>query len=87
MVGTSPNHRRHGLGRALYERFFDDVAGARRRRVTAITWPGNRSRSAFHRAMGFTPTTAPARRTCTAPRPTPTTTPTATTGSVFSREL
>ena len=54
MIGTSPNHRRRGLGRALYERFFADVAGAWRppgdRRST---WPGNRGSIAFHRAMGF----------------------------------
>ena len=25
MVGTSPNHRGAGLGRMLYERFFEDV--------------------------------------------------------------
>ena len=29
MIGTSPNHRRRGLGRTLYERFLADVAGAR----------------------------------------------------------
>ena len=55
MVGTSPNHRGAGLGRTLYERFFDDVRGRGARRVTAITWPGNRVSVAFHRSMGFTP--------------------------------
>ena len=28
LVATSPNHRRRGLGRMLYERFFDDVSSA-----------------------------------------------------------
>jgi L-amino acid N-acyltransferase YncA len=55
MVGVSPNHRRSGLGRTLYERFFDDVRGRGVRSVTAVTWPGNRASVAFHRAMGFTP--------------------------------
>ena len=53
MVGTSPNHRRRGLGRALYERFFEDVRERGVRRVTAVTWPGNRVSVGFHRAMGF----------------------------------
>ncbi len=59
MVATSPNHRGAGLGRALYERFFEDVRGRGVRRVTAITWPGNRVSIAFHRAMGFTPADGP----------------------------
>jgi ribosomal protein S18 acetylase RimI-like enzyme len=56
MVATDPNHRRVGLGRALYERFFEDVRARGVRRVTAITWPGNRVSVGFHRAMGFTAT-------------------------------
>ena len=55
MVATSPNHRGAGLGRALYERFFTDVRSRGVRRVTAITWPGNRASVGFHRAMGFRP--------------------------------
>ena len=55
MVATDPNHRAAGLGRALYERFFADVRERGVRRVTAITWPGNRVSVGFHRAMGFTP--------------------------------
>jgi len=55
MVGTSPNHRKAGLGRALYEQFFDDVRARGVRRVTAITWPANRVSVGFHRQMGFTP--------------------------------
>ena len=45
MVGTSPNHRGAGLGRMLYERFFEDMRGRGVRRVGAVTWPGNRSPS------------------------------------------
>jgi len=53
MVGTSPGHRRRGLGRTLYERFLADVAERGIRRVTSVTWPGNRGSIAFHRALGF----------------------------------
>lgn len=53
MVATSPNHRRSGLGRALYERFFDDVRSRGVRQVTAVTWPGNLVSVGFHRALGF----------------------------------
>jgi ribosomal protein S18 acetylase RimI-like enzyme len=59
MVATSPNHRRSGLGRTLYERFFEDAGSRGVRRVTAITWPGNRVSVGFHRAMGFTPVDGP----------------------------
>lgn len=55
MVGINPNHRRTGLGRALYERFFEDVRSRGVRHVTAVTWPGNRASVDFHRALGFTP--------------------------------
>ena len=54
-VATNPNVRRQGLGRALYERFFDDVAGRGVREVHSITWPGNRVSVGFHLAMGFEP--------------------------------
>lgn len=53
MVATSPNHRRSGLGRALYERFFEDVRARGVRRVTALSWPGSRVSVGFHRALGF----------------------------------
>ena len=59
MVGTSPNHRRTGLGRSLYERFFDDMRGLGVRRVGAVTWPGNQVSVRFHRAMGFHPADGP----------------------------
>ncbi len=59
MVATNPNHRRAGLGRSLYEQFFADARARGARRVTAITWPGNRVSVGFHRAMGFTPADGP----------------------------
>lgn len=59
MAGTSPNHRRAGLGRALYERFLADARASGARRVTAVTWPGNRVSVGFHRALGFRPEDGP----------------------------
>lgn len=53
MIATDPNARGRGIGRALYERSLADLAAHGARRVTAITWPGNRISIAFHRAVGF----------------------------------
>lgn len=53
MIATDPNRRRAGLGRSLYERGFADLAAHGARRVTAVTWPGNRTSVAFHHAVGF----------------------------------
>ena len=53
MIGSDPNLRRAGIGRALYERFFADARAAGAARVTAVTWPGNRISIAFHRSVGF----------------------------------
>ena len=52
-IATNPNARRRGLGRALYERFFQDARAAGRKTVMAITWPANRVSLDFHRSMGF----------------------------------
>ena len=53
MIASDPNRRKSGIGRALYERAFADLAAHGARRVTAVTWPGNRVSVDFHRAMGF----------------------------------
>lgn len=53
LIGTNPNLRHRGLGRALYAHFFDDARKAGRHEARAITWPGNRTSIAFHRALGF----------------------------------
>lgn len=53
MIATNPNLRQRGLGRALYEHFFEDARAGGRREVRAVTWPGNRASIAFHRALGF----------------------------------
>jgi ribosomal protein S18 acetylase RimI-like enzyme len=62
VIATDPNRRHAGIGRALYERAFADLAAHGARRVTAITWPGNRTSIAFHRAMGFRVDDGPATR-------------------------
>jgi ribosomal protein S18 acetylase RimI-like enzyme len=53
-VGVSPEHRGGGLGRQLYERFFDDARAAGRTRVRCVTSPVNEGSVAFHEALGFT---------------------------------
>jgi ribosomal protein S18 acetylase RimI-like enzyme len=50
-VGVRPDHRRGGLARELYERFFAAVAP--RTTVRAVTAPVNERSLAFHRALGF----------------------------------
>jgi ribosomal protein S18 acetylase RimI-like enzyme len=52
-VGVSPEERSEGLGRALYERFFDEVRAQGRGVVRCVTSPVNRSSVAFHEALGF----------------------------------
>jgi ribosomal protein S18 acetylase RimI-like enzyme len=53
MIAAEPSRRRRGLGRRLYERAFADLTSRGARRVRAVTWPGNRTSIAFHRALGF----------------------------------
>jgi ribosomal protein S18 acetylase RimI-like enzyme len=52
-VGVSPEHRGEGLGRQLYERFFDDARAEGRTRVRSVTSPANEGSVAFHEALGF----------------------------------
>jgi ribosomal protein S18 acetylase RimI-like enzyme len=53
-VGVHPGHRRGGLARLLYERFFAQAAAHGRVIVSAVTSPVNERSIAFHRALGFT---------------------------------
>jgi len=53
MVAADPGLRRSGIGRELYRRFLADVRARGVRRVTAVTWAGNRASIAFHTALGF----------------------------------
>jgi ribosomal protein S18 acetylase RimI-like enzyme len=52
-VGVAPEHRGEGLGRELYERFFDEAREHGRTVVRCVTSPANEQSVAFHRAMGF----------------------------------
>jgi ribosomal protein S18 acetylase RimI-like enzyme len=62
LVAVTPNLRRQGVGRALYERFLDDVRPRGIRRVSAVAWPDNRAAVAFHRAVGFSVDAGPGTR-------------------------
>lgn len=52
-VGVEPEHRRHAVGRMLYERFFEQARTAGRDKVEAITGPHNEKSIEFHRSLGF----------------------------------
>ena len=52
-VGVHPEHRRAGLGRALYERFFELARARGAREVLSITAPANIGSIAFHTRLGF----------------------------------
>lgn len=52
-VGVDPAARGAGLGRTLYEWFFERAAGLGCRRVECVTSPLNTGSRAFHAAMGF----------------------------------
>jgi ribosomal protein S18 acetylase RimI-like enzyme len=53
-VGVHPAHRRGGLARVLYKRFFALAAADGRTVVRAVTSPVNARSIAFHTALGFT---------------------------------
>lgn len=53
LVGIHPEHRRHGVGKRLYEVFTARAAAAGARRMKAITNVGNEGSIDFHRALGF----------------------------------
>jgi ribosomal protein S18 acetylase RimI-like enzyme len=52
-VGVHPGYRRLGIGRALYERFFETVWREGRTIVRCVTSPANRRSIAFHTGIGF----------------------------------
>ncbi|MGW0659878.1 GNAT family N-acetyltransferase [Streptodolium elevatio] len=52
-VGVAPEHKRAGIGSALYERFFALAREAGRTRVRCITGPANLASVAYHTRMGF----------------------------------
>lgn len=52
-VGVTPEDRGEGLGKLLYERFFDEARESGRTVVRCVTSPVNQRSLAFHEAMGF----------------------------------
>ncbi|MBA3433320.1 MAG: GNAT family N-acetyltransferase [Actinobacteria bacterium] len=52
-IGVSPEQRGTGIGRMLYERFFDEVRAQGRSVVRCVTSPANERSVAFHEALGF----------------------------------
>jgi ribosomal protein S18 acetylase RimI-like enzyme len=52
-VGVAPERRGEGIGRSLYEHFFDEVRSVGRSVVRCVTSPVNQGSVAFHEAMGF----------------------------------
>jgi ribosomal protein S18 acetylase RimI-like enzyme len=53
LVGIHPDHRRRGVGQALYARFAERCASAGATRLKAITTVGNEGSVRFHEALGF----------------------------------
>lgn len=52
-VGVHPDHRKHGLARTLYNRFFEVMREHKREMVSCVTSPINRTSIAYHTRMGF----------------------------------
>jgi ribosomal protein S18 acetylase RimI-like enzyme len=52
-VGVDPRYRGSGLGRQLYERFFEAVRAQGRHVVRCVTSPVNTDSVAFHESIGF----------------------------------
>jgi ribosomal protein S18 acetylase RimI-like enzyme len=52
-VGVAPERRSSGLGRELYERFFDAAREDGCAVVRCVTSPRNADSVAFHEALGF----------------------------------
>jgi predicted GNAT superfamily acetyltransferase len=52
-AGVRPDRRKEGIGRRLYELFFEEVEKRGCTKVSCITSPVNRDSIAFHTALGF----------------------------------
>jgi predicted GNAT superfamily acetyltransferase len=52
-IGVAPDQRGSGLGRELYEQFFDAARASGRSVVRCVTSPLNADSIAFHEALGF----------------------------------
>jgi len=52
-VGVHPDFRKGGLGRTLYEKFFEVASTLGCRVVRCVTSPVNKASISFHQRMGF----------------------------------
>lgn len=52
-AGVHPDHRKSGIGRLLYSRFFDVCRNNGRSIIRCVTSPVNKKSIAFHSSMGF----------------------------------
>lgn len=52
-VGVHPDFRRDGVGRVLYERFFEVTSKLGCRVVRCVTSPVNKASISFHQRLGF----------------------------------
>jgi len=52
-VGVTPDKRGEGLGRTLYEHFFEEARSQGRHVVRCVTSPANKDSVDFHEALGF----------------------------------
>jgi ribosomal protein S18 acetylase RimI-like enzyme len=52
-VGVAPERRGEGIGRTLYEHFFEEARESGRSLVRCVTAPANRDSVSFHEALGF----------------------------------
>ncbi len=53
-VGVNPDYRKHGIGRLLYQKFYDASTRNGRTIVKCCTSPVNKLSIVFHQRMGFT---------------------------------
>jgi len=53
LCGIAPEHRRHGVGKALYEKFVEKCRAEGVGRLKALTNVGNSGSVRFHEALGF----------------------------------
>ena len=54
-VGVHPEQRKGGVGKLMYECFFDEVLRRGRHMVSCVTSTVNKNSIAFHLRMGFMP--------------------------------
>ena len=52
-VGIHPEYRRKGIGKQLYNQFFDAIKQNDRNIVRCVTSPVNKASIAYHTKMGF----------------------------------